>query len=248
MTYRHPGLLAKIVTTLDVLSGGRAVLGHRRRLVRARAPRPRRAVPAGGRAVRAAGGDAADRAGRCGATTTGRTRAALPAGRDDQLAAAGAQPAPADHDRRRRRAQDAAAGRAVRRRAATCSPARGPAVRPVAAKLDVLREHCDARRHRLRRDPPRPCSTPAAWTPPTPQPAPRFVEEMTGVRRPRRHRGARDAVQRRPGRVRPRSGRPRGARARHGLTGAVRWTRAHRDLERQLVARPAAPARSSGWS
>ena len=25
--YRHPGLLAKIVTTLDVLSGGRAVLG-----------------------------------------------------------------------------------------------------------------------------------------------------------------------------------------------------------------------------
>ena len=27
MTYRHPGLLAKIITTLDVLSNGRAVLG-----------------------------------------------------------------------------------------------------------------------------------------------------------------------------------------------------------------------------
>ena len=27
VTYRHPGLLAKIVTTLDVLSGGRALLG-----------------------------------------------------------------------------------------------------------------------------------------------------------------------------------------------------------------------------
>ena len=27
VTYRHPGLLAKIITTLDVLSGGRAVLG-----------------------------------------------------------------------------------------------------------------------------------------------------------------------------------------------------------------------------
>ena len=27
VTYRHPGLLAKIVTTLDVLSRGRAMLG-----------------------------------------------------------------------------------------------------------------------------------------------------------------------------------------------------------------------------
>jgi len=27
VTYRHPGLLAKIVTTLDVVSGGRAMLG-----------------------------------------------------------------------------------------------------------------------------------------------------------------------------------------------------------------------------
>ena len=27
VTYRHPGLLAKIVTTLDVVSGGRAQLG-----------------------------------------------------------------------------------------------------------------------------------------------------------------------------------------------------------------------------
>ena len=27
VTYRHPGLLAKIVSTLDVLSGGRAALG-----------------------------------------------------------------------------------------------------------------------------------------------------------------------------------------------------------------------------
>ena len=34
VTYRHPGLLAKIVTTLDVLSGGRADARDRRRVVR----------------------------------------------------------------------------------------------------------------------------------------------------------------------------------------------------------------------
>ncbi|MGC9539264.1 hypothetical protein [Streptomyces sp. UG1] len=42
MTYRHPELLASVATTLDVLSGGRATLGHRRGLVRPRAPRPGR--------------------------------------------------------------------------------------------------------------------------------------------------------------------------------------------------------------
>lgn len=31
--YRHPGILVKTVTTLDVLSGGRAYFRHRRGLV-----------------------------------------------------------------------------------------------------------------------------------------------------------------------------------------------------------------------
>ena len=71
VTYRHPGLLAKIVTTLDVLSGGRAVLGHRRGLVRARAPRPRRAVPAASRSGSSGSRRRCRSACRCGATTTG---------------------------------------------------------------------------------------------------------------------------------------------------------------------------------
>ena len=74
VTYRHPGLLAKIATTLDVLRGP-GLPRHRRRLVRARAPGARRAVPADDGALRAPRGGAADRACRCGATTTGPTRA-----------------------------------------------------------------------------------------------------------------------------------------------------------------------------
>ena len=88
VTYRHPGLLAKIVTTLDVLSGGRALLGHRRGLVRARAPRPRRALPAGERAVRAARGDAPDLPADVERRRRPLRGQALPAGRDDLLAAA----------------------------------------------------------------------------------------------------------------------------------------------------------------
>ena len=117
VTYRHPGLLAKIVTTLDVLSGGRAMLGIGAAWYEREHLALGRAVPADLRAVRAARGDAADRAARCGATTTAPYE-----GKHYQLAetvcvaAAAAAAAPADHDRRRRRAEDAAARRAVRRR------------------------------------------------------------------------------------------------------------------------------------
>ena len=57
VTYRHPGLLAKIVTTLDVLSGGRAMLG----IGAAWYDREHRGLgvplPADRRALRAARGD-----------------------------------------------------------------------------------------------------------------------------------------------------------------------------------------------
>ena len=74
MTYRHPGLLAKIATTLDVLSGGRAFLGigaawyereHSRSACRTR--RCRSASSGSRRRSRSCC--------RCGATTRGRTRA-----------------------------------------------------------------------------------------------------------------------------------------------------------------------------
>ena len=62
VTYRHPGLLAKIVTTLDVLSEGRAQLG----IGAAWYEREHRGLgvtyPSTRRALRAVGGDAPDRA------------------------------------------------------------------------------------------------------------------------------------------------------------------------------------------
>ena len=46
-TFRNPGLVAQTVTTLDHISGGRAILGHRRRLVRGGAHRARHRVRVG---------------------------------------------------------------------------------------------------------------------------------------------------------------------------------------------------------
>ena len=72
VTYRHPGLLAKIVSTLDVLSGGRAVLGigaawYEREHRRWASPIPR--WPSGSSASRRR----CRSSGRCGARTTDRS-------------------------------------------------------------------------------------------------------------------------------------------------------------------------------
>ena len=58
ITYRNLAHLAKIVATLDVLSGGRALCGLGAGVVRARAPALRLGVPAAARALRAARGRA----------------------------------------------------------------------------------------------------------------------------------------------------------------------------------------------
>ena len=62
VTYRNPALLAKVTTTLDVISGGRAILGIGAALVRGGARRLRLRLPAAEGALRAPRGRAADRA------------------------------------------------------------------------------------------------------------------------------------------------------------------------------------------
>ena len=107
-------MLAKQVTTLDVLSGGRAWLGigagwNEEECIGLGIP-----FPSTARAVRAARGDAADLPADVERGRGPVRRQALPARPDAELTAVGAAPAPADPDRRQRRAEDAADGGAVR--------------------------------------------------------------------------------------------------------------------------------------
>ena len=82
VTYRHPGLLAKIVDDARHPVRRSRVPRSRRRLVRARAPGARSPVPAGRGAVRAARGDAADLPADVERRRGPVRRQALPAGRD----------------------------------------------------------------------------------------------------------------------------------------------------------------------
>ena len=148
VTYRHPGLLAKTVTTLDVLSGGGRCSASAppgtTASTSASACRSRRPASASSGSRRRCRSSR-----RCGASDDGAYD-----GPHYQLAetvlrpAAGAAAAPADPDRRQRREEDAADGRPVRRR---LQPLRRLAGRR-RAQARVLRGHCDTARHRLRRD------------------------------------------------------------------------------------------------
>ncbi|CAA9439479.1 MAG: hypothetical protein AVDCRST_MAG03-3869, partial [uncultured Rubrobacteraceae bacterium] len=90
--------------------------GDRGSVVRARAPGPRRAVPAGWGEVREAGGDAGDLRADVGRRRRAVRGPPLPAGGDDLLPAPGPTASAEDPHRGHGRAQDPPARRAPRRR------------------------------------------------------------------------------------------------------------------------------------
>ena len=194
VTYRHPGLLAKIVATLDVLSGGRALLGigaawYEREHNGSRACRSRR-WPNGSNGWRRP----CRSAGRCGATTTAPYDGhALPAGRDHLLNRRPITHAPpADPDRRQRGTEDAAAGcpvrgcvQPLRRRPRRRRPQARRAGRPLRPRGS---RPCHGRAdHPVRARPVRRC---------------RHVRRRDGRLRPSRGHHGRSHAHRRPGRLR----------------------------------------------
>ena len=132
-------MLAKLVSTLDVLSARAGPGWASARPGTTRRPRPRPALPADQGALRAAGGGAADLPADVERRRRPLRRAALQARPHAQRPAAAAAPAPADPDRRQRGEEDAAPGRAVR---PGLQPVRR--ARTLERKLDVLRGHCEA--------------------------------------------------------------------------------------------------------
>ena len=137
--YRYPGLLAKIVTTLDVLSNGRGRLGIGASWYEREQRGARRARGAGAGAVRTARGDPADLPADVERQRRAVQRPPLPARRDPVLAASADPTAPAiliggGGEKRTLLL--------VARYADACNVfATSPA--DVAHKLDVLRRHCD---------------------------------------------------------------------------------------------------------
>ena len=146
VVYREPGHAGEGGQHARRAVRGPRLARHRGRVERGGGARARPAVPADRRAVRAAGGGAAD----LPADVERRRRPvrgqALPARAHAQLAAAAAPAAPADPDRRRRGEEDAAAGRAVR---AGLQPVRH--ARNSSTSSTCSARHCAGRRPRLRR-------------------------------------------------------------------------------------------------
>jgi hypothetical protein len=103
VTYRNPALLAKMVTTLDVVSGGRAGgIRHRRRVAREGARRVRVRVPADPRTDVPARGGVHHRPAHVHRGSTVVRGAVLPDRSGAQLAAAADGGRTTDHGRRGR--------------------------------------------------------------------------------------------------------------------------------------------------
>ena len=142
VTYRHPGLLAKIVSTLDVLSGGRAALGlgaawYEREHAASACPSRRWRNGSSGWRRRCRSCT------RCGATTTGPTKAGTTS-----------SPRTVNSPQPLRRPHppimiggggEKKTLRLVAQYADACNLFAGPQTSPdaVAAKLDVLAAHCE---------------------------------------------------------------------------------------------------------
>ena len=166
VTYRHPGLLAKIVATLDVLSGGRAQLGigaawYEREHRGLGVPFP----PVAERFERLE--ETLQICLQMWSDDDGPVRRpALPAGRDDLLAPPDQRAPPADPHRWRRRAEDAAPRRPLRGRV---QPVR---LRPRRGRPQARRAHPalpDARAATRTRSSARSCTcaTPSATSTPS---------------------------------------------------------------------------------
>ena len=138
VTYRHPGLLAKTITTLDVLSGGRAELG----LGAAWYEREHRGLGVPFPPLRERYERLEETLQICFQMWSDDdgpyAGSALPTGRDALLTAAGELAQAAGAHRRRGRAQDPATRRDLRR----CLQHHRDA-ETVAHKVEVLRRHCD---------------------------------------------------------------------------------------------------------
>ena len=125
--YRLPGLWVEGDDDARRALRRPGVAGHRRRVERGRVARPRLPVPAAGRPLRDARGDAPDRPRDVGgrARLRGGVRGPpLPGGPAAQLAAGDLAAPPADHDRGRRRERRRCASSRSTRTRPTCSAAR----------------------------------------------------------------------------------------------------------------------------
>ena len=135
-----PASWSRTVTTLDVLSGGRAYLGIGAAWNEGEASGSGDSVSAGERAFRAAGGNAPDRQTNVVGRRREVQRQVLSTWRNVEQSAADFKAASSDPDRRHGREEDAAAGGKICR---CLQPVRGHGRRRARRKLDILKKHCE---------------------------------------------------------------------------------------------------------